>query len=184
LSKETTILICVATSGIPLADEDTLIQGEWVGFAAVRGPISYKDYYESADQGLPVPADPNVETRWHVYDLYTLPSHRGRGLAKKLIAGCVDTAVELTRNSSHDHQLLIARIRLFMDRRKAWLVKMYEGLEFEGVGLVTLTEAIRANAFYESLPEDSQSTEELRHKWHARNGLAMERIVHIGQDVA
>jgi GNAT superfamily N-acetyltransferase len=181
LSQETTILICVAISNesIPLEDEDALIQGEWVGFAAVRGPMKYSDYYFYPEMGLPIPSNPDAETRWHIYDIYTCPSHRGKGLAKRLIAGCIETAVEYTTAMSENHQLRLARLNLFMNPKNTWLLKMYENVGFEGVGKVTLTEAFRANAMDESLPEDSDSTEELRTMWHSRHGLAMERVVEV-----
>ncbi|KAF9694053.1 hypothetical protein EKO04_007871 [Ascochyta lentis] len=186
LSRETTVLICVASNNdsTPLDDETALIHGEWAGFAALRGPLSYEDYYFSADMNLPVPANPQAEARWYIYDLYTLPAHRGRGLAKRLVNTSIQLAVAGTQTlrtlSSDNVSLQSARIRLFMNPKNTWLVQMYEGFGFRGVGRVTKTEGLRAGALDDSLPEDTESSEELRRFWHSRNGLAMEQVVMVG----
>ncbi len=206
-NPETTILACVATTtttGNNVDDETTLLEGQWVGFAAVRGPMKYSDYYVTPDMNLPIPENPHVEARWHVYDLYTLPAHRGRGLAKLLVNACIDTAVQYTRllalsprayeglrtdnggggdsSVSTDEKLQFARIRLFMDPKNAWLITVYENLGFRGAGRVTLEEGFRANALDESVPDDTRVNEEMERLWHARFGVAMEQVVGIGED--
>ena len=185
-NPETTILACVATNDSSNPDDETaLIEEEWVGFAAVRGPMEYDDYYPSPDMNLPVPENPREEARWHVYDLYTLPAHRGRGLAKRLMNSCILTAVEYTKalsvsSSPPPNPLQQARIRLFVNPKNTWVVKMYEGLGFRAAGKVTLDEGFRANALTESIPHNTRETEELMALWHTRFGLAMEQIVRVG----
>jgi GNAT superfamily N-acetyltransferase len=76
--------VCVLSEGAVLSPEDALLRGEWVGYAAIRRPVAVEDYYPSPDMAQWVPDHPVVETRWHTYDLYTSPTHRGRGVAKKL----------------------------------------------------------------------------------------------------
>ncbi|KAJ4370936.1 hypothetical protein N0V86_008630 [Didymella sp. IMI 355093] len=214
-NPETTILACVATSedtresasggsdtavspddeyqnGDGDADVTLLLQRQWVAVAALRGPMRYEDYYATPDMGLPIPANPQAEARWHVYDLYTLPSHRGRGLAGKLVNACVAAALEGSRNQPADElgsELDIskpatmettvrkARIRLFMNPATTWLVAMYEALGFQAAGAVTLEEGFRANCLDESIPGGTRESVEGRAKWHTRFGLAMERVV-------
>lgn len=186
ISSETSTLICVATDrkSALLDDESALIESEWAGFAAVRGPMEYEDYYPSPDMGLQIPSNPSEETRWHIYDLYTLPAHRGRSLAKQLMNSCIEVAAEHTKglcnSKSKEMSFPTARIRLFMDPKNIWLCKMYEGLGFRASGKVTLAEGFRANIMDGSVPEDTQSTEELRSIWHTRFGLAMEQIIRVG----
>lgn len=188
LSRDATILICVATDHISTVngsaasdDEAALIEGEWVGFAAIRGPMKNEEYYVTPDMNLQMPEDPSTEARWHVYDLYTLPAHRGRGLAKQLVNACNATAVEYTKALSlrSDNSLKQARIRLFMNPKNTWLTKAYENLGFQASGKVTLEEGFRANALDESIPEDTRATEELEKMWHTRFGLAMEQVISI-----
>ncbi|UPX20844.1 uncharacterized protein EKO05_0011061 [Ascochyta rabiei] len=185
-SRDATILICVASNDTtPLDDETALIEGEWAGFAALRGPLKYEDYYFSPDMNLAIPENPQTEARWYLYDLYTKPLHRGRGLAKKLVNTCTELAIESTRTLrslplDNDASLQKARILLFMNPKNAWLVRMYEGFGFRGTGRVTMTEGFRAGALHESLPSDTESTEELRRFWHTRVGLAMEQVVSVG----
>lgn len=171
-----------------LDDETALLSGDWVGFAAVRGPMSEEEYYTTPDMGLPVPERPEEENRWHVFDLYTLPAHRGRGLARRMVGECVAVAVEgISRTAASDEDgadvrgIEKARIRLFMNPKNPWLVKMYEGLGFEVVGKVTLEEGFRANKLDDSIPADTGGSEELERMWHTRFGLAMERVVGIGR---
>lgn len=174
-------------------DESVLLGAEWVGFAAVRGPMDVQDYYVSPDMGLPVPHRPDEERRWHVFDLYTLSAHRGRGLARSLVGECVDVAVEGTQELASSPLLACsdgavrvsevevkqARIRLFVDPKNAWLVRMYEGLGFRAAGKVTLEEGFRANRLDESIPGDTRLDEELERLWHTRFGLAMEQVVAV-----
>ncbi|KAH6612029.1 hypothetical protein C7974DRAFT_323471 [Boeremia exigua] len=172
---ETAILIAVATCSPSAADDETvLLDSEWAGFAAVRGPMKYADYYVSPDQGLPVPRNPHEEARWHVYDVYTLPAHRGRGLAKWLAKG-----LGAEGPGAEGLELKQARIRLFVDPRNAWVVKVYEGLGFRAAGSATLEEGFRANMLEESIPRDTRVNAEVERLWHARFGLAMERIVRV-----
>lgn len=175
MSRETSILICTATrTSAPLTDDEALMLGAWVGFAAVRGPMTHDAYFAPGTE-LPIPIpSPAAETRWHMYDLYTLPAHRGRGLGKRLVNACIAAAVEWTRGAGQAE----ARIRLFVNPKNGWLVGMYEGLGFRGVGRVSLREGARANDMEESLP-DVESTEEGRGVWDERVGLAMERVVRV-----
>lgn len=182
-NPEVTMLACVASSarGARSEDEDeddvdVLLQSEWLAVAALRGPMEEEAYYESPDMRLPVPEKPETEARWHVFDLYTLPAHRGRGLARRLVGACVETAVEYSRALPQTEK---ARLRLFMNPKNAWLVKVYESMGFVTAGSVTLTEGFRANCMEASLPGGTAETEEGRARWHTRFGMAMEQVVSL-----
>jgi ribosomal protein S18 acetylase RimI-like enzyme len=187
-SPDITIFVCIATSSDEHGrdPETNLLQSEWAGFAALRGPMKYEDYYASPDMGLPIPASPEEEGRWHMYDLYTLPKHRGQGVARKLIEECVATAVKYTGGcepalapSAHNPEVKHARIRLFMNPKNVWLITVYENMGFVKAGKVTLAEGFRANSMDESIPANTRDTKEMVDVWHTRYGLAMEQVVKI-----
>lgn len=183
-----TVLVCIATSSNEDGSdpETNLLQSEWAGFAALRGPMKYEDYYITFDMGLPTPASPEEERRWHLYDLYTMPKHRGQGVAKSLIDECIATAVRYTEGSepaltpsAHIPEVKHARIRLFMNPKNAWLITVYEKMGFVKAGMVTLAEGFKANSMDESIPANTRETKELVGVWHTRYGLAMEQVVKI-----
>jgi ribosomal protein S18 acetylase RimI-like enzyme len=177
LAAPSTILICVATSDPTPAssDEDALISGEWVGMSTIRGPLPYSVFH-LPESGQPVPDDPALETRWHLCNVYTSEAHRRQGLARRLVHASVDAAREQTV-ALEGKDRMKARIRLFMDPAKMYLVTMYTGMGFKEAGMCTLKEAFVANGDGELIPEDTDSTEEKRRLWERRYGLAMERIV-------
>jgi GNAT superfamily N-acetyltransferase len=178
LTRQRTCLVCVATNGPVPSPEDALLHGEWAGFAAARGPISLEEYYCSPEMGQPVPKDPEHELRWHVYDLYTAPLHRGHGVAKKLGEGLIAVVVEDTR-AMHDDVNKRARLRLIVNPKSTWLMKGYLDFGFKESGAVTLREGLEANGMAESVAEDTSSTEELRAMWETRYGMAMERVIDV-----
>jgi GNAT superfamily N-acetyltransferase len=171
-------LICVAILDPTLSDEETLIQGEWAGFAAVRGPMNYTTYYASPDLEQPIPEDTSIETRWHVFDMYTQPAHRQRGLAKKLLNGCVDAAVEFSLETRSRHTRK-ARVRIFMDPRNPLLQHFYRTMGFVESGKPCLVDGLTANGMTESIPVGGDMTDEVRAHWEDRFGLAMEKLVEL-----
>lgn len=176
-----TTLVCIPTPDPTLSAQDALLASEWIGFIALRGPMTYSDYYLAPEAGQHVPDGWAAEARWHMFDLYTLVAHRERGVARRLVQACVDTVVEITAAAAReagDGSIKRARIRLFC-KPNAWLVDMYRRLGFEEAGRVTLKEGFQANGMEESIPGDTGSTEELRGKWETRYGQAMEKVVEI-----
>lgn len=174
----TAIIVCVALSNPVLSDEEALIQGEWAGTASIKGPMDCTSYYPSPDMEQPVPEDPSIEARWHVFDLYTLPTHRQRGLARKLLNGCVDAAVELSTPLC-EQGVQQVRIRLFMSPANTWLVGWYKMMGFAEAGKPCLRDGFIANGRGESIPDDEAMTDELREFWGVRFGLAMDRVVEL-----
>ena len=183
-----TVLVCIVTSSNEDGSdpETNLLQSEWAGFAALRGPMKYEDYYITFDMGLPTPASPEEERRWHLYDLYTMPKHRGQGVAKSLIDECIATAVRYTEGSepaltpsAHIPEVKHARIRLFMNPKNAWLITVYEKMGFVKAGMVTLAEGFKANSMDESIPANTRELIVSSGGRHTRYGLAMEQVVKI-----
>ena len=88
----TETLICAATHeprNEADNEDDFLTSGEWVGMLTLRGPFTLSDFH-LPKSGQPVPSSPEKETRWQMVALYIDPSHRGRGLAKRLINSAID----------------------------------------------------------------------------------------------
>lgn len=178
LAAPATVLICVANSdeSSSVTMEDVLLSGEWVGMATIRGSLPYSTFH-IPDSGQPVPSDPDLETRWHLCNLYTLQAHRGRGLAKKLVNASIEAARDQT-GALDGGDKLKARIRLFCNPEKTFLVTMYKRMGFQEAGMITLKEAFVANGDAELIPEDTWS-EEKRGTWERRYGLSMEKIVEV-----
>ncbi|KAF1843344.1 uncharacterized protein K460DRAFT_368245 [Cucurbitaria berberidis CBS 394.84] len=181
LARQNTILICVATSAPFLSAGDALIQAEWVGFAAARGPLSYMEYYAVPEMEQPIPENPDAESRWHMYDLYTSPAHRGREIASKLGAACMATVSEITASLKSDTGgVQRSRIRLIVNPKNTVLVETYKRLGFQTSGRVTLREGFQANGMGESIPaEDTMSAENFKRVFDTRIGMAMERIIDV-----
>jgi GNAT superfamily N-acetyltransferase len=178
LAPPTSVWVCVSNNDTSLSAEEALIQGEWVGFAAVRGPIPFDTYYASPDMLQPIPEDPDAETRWHTHDLYVFPAHRGNGIARKLMAACVATPKVATNTNDKDG-VKRARLRLFTDTRKAGLVDTYKRWGFKESGKISRRDGLQANGMSESVPHDTKSTEELRQFFETRVGIAMEKVVEL-----
>jgi ribosomal protein S18 acetylase RimI-like enzyme len=181
LAPPATVLICVKTSNLDTGDtsnEEILLSGEWVGMVTSIGPLPYS-LYHIPGSGQPVPEDPDRETRWHVCNLYTSPTHRGHRLGAALVDACADVARERTIKDSKNGDKTKARLRLFCNPKKTFLVKLYRGMGFQEAGNVTLRDGFVANGDEALLPEDTSSTEEKRGLWETRYGLAMERVIDV-----
>ncbi|KAL6710928.1 hypothetical protein ACN47E_006803 [Coniothyrium glycines] len=174
MTRKNTIFICVATTQVDLPDEEALASGEWAGFAAIRGPMSVEEYYPSADMDQQVPEKAHAETRWHVYDLYIFKAHRSCGLAPKMGAALFNTVREA---ASEDAAARKARVRLIVHPKSTRLVEGYRWMGFEKAGMVSLKEGLELNGMKESIPQDTNSTEELRALYETRYGMAMEKII-------
>lgn len=173
LSPPSAILVCVDTpSNADLNDEEALLAGEWIGMATLRGPLLSATY--ALPEYTPTkPSDPSCETRWHLSNLWVSSAHRGRGIAKNIVNSCVEHAVGETRALGKE----AARIRLIIKDEGSFLKRMYAGMGFEAAGRASLREAYGASGDGAGVPEDTDSTEELRRVWETRYGVVMERIV-------
>jgi ribosomal protein S18 acetylase RimI-like enzyme len=180
LTPPSIILVCVATTPTEdaLSEEDLLLEREWIGFATIRGPLSWENLFFLPESGQPVPADVDAETMWHLCNVYTSPAHRRRGISTRLISAATEIARAHTKELQGAKQMR-ARIRLFCSPKNEVVVSLYAGLGFVEAGRITLEEAFVANGDEGVLPRDRESTEMLRERWKGRGGLAMERVVDV-----
>ncbi|KAL3423329.1 GNAT family [Phlyctema vagabunda] len=161
------IFLCVAHPPDTPAEQQTLNRGEWVGKVTLLGPLS-KHSFELPKSGRgdagPLGAEDD-ETRWQMTALYTSAAHRGRGLAKMLIAGAVQFASTEGRPEP-------ARVRIFINPTNGLVKRLYESLGFIIAGTVTLKEAFRQNGDASLLPADGGVSDP--EKWDTWVGTIME----------
>jgi ribosomal protein S18 acetylase RimI-like enzyme len=177
LASPAIVLVCVATYGTSPSTE--LIQGDWVGFVAVRGPMTYDTYYASPDMQQTIPPNPDAEARWHMYDFYVFPAHRGHGIARTLVAACI-AAVRESSSATGQESIKRAKIRMFVNAQKTGLVDTYKRWGFRESGTANIREDMKANGMGKSVLHDTTSTEDLRAFFERRVGFAMEKIVDLG----
>jgi ribosomal protein S18 acetylase RimI-like enzyme len=176
----TTILICVATS-TDILDEASadragqlkmLLDGQWTGMFTMIGPVSRHDYIWP-ESGQPEPGPEDSETRWQLTSLFTLPTYRGCGIAKRLTEGAIESgklaSAELERVSN---KKVWTRVRLVVHPKNTGVVKMYEKFGFVDSARMTVAEACVANGAGDMVPKDADPE-----KWHSRFGVAMEIVV-------
>lgn len=174
LAPPSTVFVCVACGdGVgPEEDEEMLVRGEWVGMVTLRGPLSCEFYHRSGSPEYPA-CEADAETRWHLSNLWTSSTHRGRGLGKKLVQECLDFATSESKQLEKDK----SRIRLIIKDEGSFLKHMYAGMGFDIAGRATLREACIASGDEGYVPHDTSSSEELRRLWETRYGLVMERVL-------
>jgi len=159
-SRET--FVCVAH-----APEISAGEGEWVAQVTLLGPISASSYNlpEPAQQPPVVPDE--TEEKWQMLSLYTLPTHRGKGIGKMLCRE-VFSWLKTKDVADREQQLKQLRVRIMVKPENTVTVKLYEGLGFVQAGRCTLAEALRANGDAEMVPEDGGGQ-----KYNERTGLIM-----------
>lgn len=176
----TAILVCVAIE----QDKDErpsnfgdrqlriLLDGEWAGTFTMIGPISREEYI-FPKSGQPEPGPEKSETRWQLTSLFTLPEHRGQGIAKRLTEAAIkagkSASDEMGRVSGRDVR---TRIRLVVHPDNTGVVKMYERFGFVDSARMTVAEACAANRAADAVPKNADPK-----KWHSRFGVAMEILV-------
>jgi GNAT superfamily N-acetyltransferase len=92
LSRPTVhIFVAIAhPSNVPSADQ-TVENGDWVGKVTLLGPLT-RNVYELPEAGGPILGPDEEESRWQMTALYTDPTHRGKGLGKKIVKYAIDFA--------------------------------------------------------------------------------------------
>jgi ribosomal protein S18 acetylase RimI-like enzyme len=141
--------------------------GEWAGQVTLLGPVAAPSYLlpETAQQPPVIPDQ--EEEKWQMLSLFTLPTHRGKGVAKSL---CLEVfrwlrENEVSNNESRPKQI---RVRIMVKPENTATVKLYEGLGFAHAGKCTLAEALIANGDGELVPADGGGP-----KYQDRTGLIM-----------
>ncbi|ESZ90539.1 hypothetical protein SBOR_9076 [Sclerotinia borealis F-4128] len=159
--------IAVAHSKSTPIESRTIDSGILVGSVQLYGPNS-KAFFELPLSGAPSPLPDDEESKYQMIALYSSPGHRGKGLAKMLIQGAIDSA----KKEAVEQRKEKVRIRIFMHPENLKVKKLYDGVGFVEVGLCTLSEAVVQNGDAESLPEDGGVSDPER--WLNRLGLCME----------
>jgi ribosomal protein S18 acetylase RimI-like enzyme len=154
-SKET--FICVTSSAAPN------VQEEWVAQVTLLGPISASAYTLPDEAGQPPVLPDDEEEKWQMLSLYTLPTHRGKGLGKKL---CQEAFKFLTAIQSNPPKV---RVRIMVKPENHITLGLYPSLGFKDAGKCTLEEALRANGDAAMLPSG-----ELGEKYTRRSGIIMD----------
>lgn len=138
-------------------------EGKWVAQVTLLGPIRAEAYRLPAESGQPEVLDDDIEEKWQMLGLYTLSSHRGKGLAKVL---CQAAFADLKISDRGPRKV---RVRLMVKPQNTVTVNLYSSMGFADVGRCTLQEALVANWETDQIPE-----EPLPEKYKTRQGVIME----------
>jgi ribosomal protein S18 acetylase RimI-like enzyme len=106
--------------------------------------MTYDAYYASPVMQQTIPQDPDAEARWHMYDFYAFPAHRGHGIARKLVAACV-AAVRESSIAIGQESIKRAKIRIFVNAQITGLVDTYKRWGFRESGTANIREGLTAN---------------------------------------
>ncbi|KAF7116148.1 hypothetical protein CNMCM5793_004168 [Aspergillus hiratsukae] len=158
--RETFVCAARPVSKSPPSNGDDL---EWVAQLTLLGPRTKEEFTLLPTSGQPEPGPDDEEERWQLLGLYTLSSHRGKGIAKRLCAEAIKYLVDYRPEPKH------VNVRLMVKWGMSAAVQLYEQLGFEEVGSCTLAEALIANGEGDLLPEGYEAEE----KFCARSGHVM-----------
>lgn len=156
--------ICASKVSASLAGDEVC---EWVRQVTLLGPVPAQRYLlpELAQQPRVVPDQ--EEERWQMVSLFTLPTHRGKGVAKSLCSEVFRWLSEHKPAYGKPRPKQI-RVRIMVKPENTAMVKLYEGLRFTHAGKCTLAEALKANGDGELVPVDGGGP-----KYQERSGLIM-----------
>lgn len=141
-------------------------EGEWVAQVTVLGPVSAEACTLPDEAGQPLVRSDQVEEKWQLLSLYTLPEHRGKGVGKDLCKEVFKWLKE--RGSGEGGTAKEVRVRLMIKPDNTDAVRLYEGLGFEHAGTCTLVEALKANGDGDAVPADGGGE-----KYQRRSGYIM-----------
>jgi len=164
-----------------------LEQGQWVAHISIIGPTAKKEYdMYPPSEGVDESGSNAEESKWQLTALWTDPTFRGQGIAKKLTLAAVDFATNY-----HPGSVKRARIRLYNrgGPENEHVLAMYRNLGFKNAGGVSLFEAMIGNGDSDEIPDDilkagnfdmDEKTGDAVLKggmWHTRAGASMDRVV-------
>jgi ribosomal protein S18 acetylase RimI-like enzyme len=136
---------------------------EWVAQVTLRGPLSDEEFTLPSESGQSSPARDGLEEKWQMLSLYSLPSHRGKGLAAKLCQEAFHF-LESQQGTKAPHIL----VRIMVKPENTATIHLYERLGFKHAGHCTLEEALRANGDSHLIPKGK-----LEDKYTTRSGVIM-----------
>lgn len=139
------------------------LSGDWVAQVTLRGPLSVEDYLLPPASGQPEVLPFEMEEKWQMLSLYTLPDYRGKSLGKRLCQAAFTYLASLERHPSR------VGVRIMVKPENTVTLHLYRSLGFADAGMCTLEEALRANGDSELLPDG-----DLPEKYTTRTGRIME----------
>lgn len=206
VNRSTQIIICIPAQDTSAASEQLygeerikfLLNNEWVGiFTMVYSPA--RDAWIFPESQQPTPGADDEETRWHLTSLFILPSHRGKGLAKKITLAAIQFGTDLphgpllsptdaleaeslshsnthhtSKHATQPARKRTTRFRLVVHPDNKQVVHMYLKLGFVDCARYTLREAYLANGDGEYIPVPADTDAA---KWDLRAGIGMEYLV-------
>ncbi|KAI5459098.1 hypothetical protein BGZ63DRAFT_415756 [Mariannaea sp. PMI_226] len=134
--------------------------GSWVAQVSILGPLKREAFLLPDEAGQPEVLSDEEEEKWQMVALYTLPSHRRKGLGKVLCQEAFQHLVE-TRGGPKK-----VRVRIMVKPQNVASVKLYQSLDFVDCGRCTLEEALTING--EDIPENPSAD-----KYRVRSGYVM-----------
>ncbi|KAF7673433.1 hypothetical protein GT037_008756 [Alternaria burnsii] len=158
--------ICAFKTPASLAGDEVC---EWVGQVTLLGPpvdAPLRHRLPESAQQPPVVPD-QEEEKWQMLNLFILPMHRGKGIAKSLCSEVFRWLREHKRAYGRPRPEQI-RVRVMVKPENIATVKLYEGLGFMHTGKCTLAEALKANGDGKLVPADGGGP-----KYRERSGLIM-----------
>ncbi len=131
------------------------------------GPVTAAFYTLPDVAQQPVVQPDSDEEKWQMLSLFTLPSHRGCGVAKTLCNAVLSWLRKTKTSLGKEHPAQI-RVRIMVKPENTATIKLYEGLGSAHAGQRTLGEALIANGDAELIPEDGGGD-----AYQQRKGLIM-----------
>lgn len=141
------IIVAVNAPSSYDSNDEALVHGTWVGFEHMIGPIPLAEWTWPNAGGLQSDQD---ETRWHVFNLYVSPDHRGApGLVSKMGSKarevCIKTTRRLLQEKSQKSGLIRQRSCLSPRAQDQGLQRAYEKLDWRAVGFLTEEANLKAS---------------------------------------
>jgi GNAT superfamily N-acetyltransferase len=182
------VFVCVAHPSNLDPKLQDIEHGVWIGMVTQIGPTP-KDIYwlpprleihemetgPAPDPGNPEPLDDALETKWNHTGTWTHPAHRGKKVAKQMIEAAIAYAYE-----SMTGDVTQIRVRCFTGPDNKSSISLYGSLGFSIVGKCSIAEAMVGNG-NSGYPFQGRPNKEWENVWHARLGVAIERVVKKGE---
>jgi len=150
------------------SEQQTLETGDWIGCGTLIGPTPYEIYHVPASGGPQLGPD-SEEDKWHMTFVYNEPSHRRKGVSKRLILASCEYTDKIANQQGKKSWM-----RVYMHPSAVAARSLYTSCGFKEAGDCSWHEAAHGNGDADLLPEDHDS-ENNREKYHSRIGLGLMR---------
>ncbi|KAL5341096.1 hypothetical protein BJX70DRAFT_359596 [Aspergillus crustosus] len=140
---------------------------QWVAQLTLLGPRTKSQWALRPEEVALDTTPENEEERWQLLGLYTLPTHRGKGVARSL---CDEAVRYLIEDRTGPKNVVV---RLIVRGTMSGVIRFYEQMGYEEVDRAALAEAMIANGEGDLLPGDYRDQERL---W-VRSGFVLVKRV-------